>query len=425
LTEKSSQNEQSEQAAPKRLLPVVVVTGLHKEQRRQAVLELIADSPAAIVLHHDLSRAAQGEVVRRVWDHNGTALMVRATLTNDCPCCALREDLLPYLKQIAQAGHHRLAVVELWGGSDPRPLVETIAHAEADGQCMDEFVQVKGVVAAVDPLRVIPELSTGDLLAEHALNTTADDERTVAESLAHQIEYANVIAVAHDPRPGSNFANSHNHNHNPESDEQRAGLAMLHQLRPTAHIVHLGLRELTRVATAGFDTNAAAYRVSPALAQLPQQCEHDGVTTLLWRRRRPLHPERLHQALDQLVPCAQRSRGRFWLANRPDVMLAWDAAGASLTVEDCGPWLACLSDEEWDLHPPERRIAAALEWDAQYGDRIQLLSFTAQGLDADRISDLLDSCLLTDDELAVGERAWKALPDAFEDLLDPVGTESS
>jgi hypothetical protein len=47
-------------------LPVVVVAGLHKEQRRRAVLELIADRPAAIVLHHDLSRAAQGEVVRRV-----------------------------------------------------------------------------------------------------------------------------------------------------------------------------------------------------------------------------------------------------------------------------------------------------------------------------------------------------------------------
>jgi G3E family GTPase len=402
----------TEQPTPERLLPVVVVTGLHQEQRRQAVLELIADSPAAIVLHHDLSRAAQGEVVRRVWDHNGTTLMVRATLTNDCPCCALREDLLPYLKQIAQAGHRRLAVVELWGGSDPQPLVETIAHAEVEGQSMDEFVQVKGVVTAVDPLRMIPELSTGDLLAEHALHTTANDERTVAEALSHQVEYANVIAVAHKPS-------------SPESGELRAGLAMLRQLRPTAHIVRLGFRELTRTATAGFDTDAAAYRVSPAVAQLPQQCEHDGVTTLLWRRRQPLHPERLHQALERLVPCAQRSRGRFWLANRPDVMLAWDAAGASLTVEDCGPWLACLSDEEWDLHPPERRIAAALEWDAQYGDRVQLLSFTAQGLDADGISNLLDSCLLTDDELAAGESGWKALPDAFEDLLDPVGTESS
>jgi G3E family GTPase len=392
----------AEQSRP--LLPVVVVTGLHQEQRRRAVLELTADSPAAIVLHHDLSRAAQGEVVRRVWDHDGSALMVRAPLTNDCPCCALREDLVPYLEQIAEAGRHQLAVVELWGGSDPQPLVEAIARAEVGGRCMDEFVQVKAVVAAVDLRRVIPDLSARDLLAEHALHTTANDGRTVAEALAHQIEYADVIAV---PPP-------------PESEDPRAGLAMLRQLRPTARLVRLGTSELARAATAGFDIDAALHRVSPALAQLPQQAEQDGVATLLWRRRRPLHPERLHLALDRLVPSAQRGRGRFWLANRPDVMLAWDSAGTVLTVEDCGPWLACLSDEEWDLHPPERRIAAALEWDTQYGDRVQLLSFTAQGLDAEAISDLLDSCLLTDEELAAGESAWKALPDGFANLLDPV-----
>lgn len=398
------------------LLPVVVVVGLHQEQRRRAVREVIAESPAGIVLHHDLSRAAQGEVVRRVWDHNGDALMVRATLTNDCPCCAMREDLVPYLRQIAEAGHHRLAVVELWGGSDPQPLVETIAHAEVNGRCMDEFVRVVGVVAAVDPLRVVPELSTGELLAAHALHTTADDERTVAESLAHQVEYADVIAVAHDAHdvygayePGQ-----------PQSDELHAGLAMLRQLRPTARVARLGVGELTRAAMAGFDVDAAAHRVSPALAQLPQQAEDGGVSTLLWRRRRPLHPERFHRALDQLVPCAQRGRGRFWLANRPDVMLGWDSAGAGLTVEDCGPWLACLSDEEWDLHPPERRVAAALEWDAQYGDRVQLLAFTGLRLDTGGISELLDSCLLTDEELAAGESNWKTLPDAFGSLLDPV-----
>ncbi|HEY6494004.1 MAG TPA: GTP-binding protein [Trebonia sp.] len=103
----------------------------------------------------------------------------------------------------------------------------------------------------------------------------------------------------------------------------------------------------------------------------------------MWERRRPLHPARLYAALDQLVPAAQRSRGRFWLANRPGMMLGWDAAGGSLAVDDCGPWLACLPDEEWDRYSPERRVAAAAEWDPRYGDRVQLLVFTAQGLDAD------------------------------------------
>ena len=95
-------------------LPVVVVSGLHAAQRRQAVLEMLGYVPAAVVLHHDLSQAGDGVVVRRIWDNLGLSHEERVPLVNDCPCCALREDLLPELASIARAGGHRLAVVELW-----------------------------------------------------------------------------------------------------------------------------------------------------------------------------------------------------------------------------------------------------------------------------------------------------------------------
>jgi G3E family GTPase len=195
---------------------------------------------------------------------------------------------------------------------------------------------------------------------------------------------------------------------------------MARQLHPAARIVALGAGELIGAARSGFDVRAAAHRVSPALALLPQEAEKGGIATMVWERRRPFHPARLYEALELLVPAAQRSRGRFWLANRPGVMLGWDAAGANLAVEDCGPWLAALPDEEWERYAPERRAAAAVDWDARYGDRVQLLAFTAHHLDADGIGELLDSCLLTDDELQAGEASWRALPDDFAELLDPV-----
>ncbi|MDH6108429.1 G3E family GTPase [Kitasatospora sp. MAP12-15] len=389
------------------LLPVVVVGGLHEAERRQAVLELLADCEGAVVLHHDLNRAGEGRVYRGVWDTSGPLGDAHLPLTNDCPCCALREDLLPELRKIAEAGHHRLAVVELWGGSDPHPLVEVIAGGEVGDRCMHEVVEVVGVITAVDPLRVVPELSVSDELSEHHLHTSADDDRTLAEALAHQIEYANVLAVSV-PREAAG------------SEELHAGLAMLRQLRPTARAVRLGTGTLAAAALAGFDVEDARDRVNPALALLPQTADEAGVATLVWERRQPLHPGRLYEALDQLVPAAQRSRGRFWLANRPDLMLAWDAAGANLAVEECGPWLATLPDAAWELYPPARRAAAALDWDPVHGDRVQQLSFTAEGLDVDGITELLDSCLLTEAELAAGEPGWKALPDAFEELLDPV-----
>jgi G3E family GTPase len=389
------------------LLPVVVVTGLHQAARRQAVLELLAAGDSAVVLHHDLSQADSGRVRRRAWSAAGPLGEEQVPLTNNCPCCALREDLLPELLRIAEAGRHRLAVVELWGGSDPHPLVEMIAGGEADGRCMHELVQVTAVVAAVDPLRVLPQLSVADTLSEHHLHTHEGDDRTLAEALAHQVEYASAIAVTQAPETAG-------------SAETAAGLAMLRQLRPTADLVRLGTGELTTAALAGFDVAAARDRVNPALALLPQEADGAGVATLVWERRRPLHPARFYEALDELVPAAQRSRGRFWIANRPDLMLAWDAAGANLAVEECGPWLVSLPDAAWEMYPPARRAAAAMDWDADYGDRVQQLAFTAEGLDCDGITGLLDSCLLTDAELAAGELGWKALPDAFADLLDPV-----
>jgi G3E family GTPase len=270
-----------------------------------------------------------------------------------------------------------------------------------------EAIELAGVVTAVDPLRLIGELSVSDELVEHGEHTAGQDTRTRAEALAHQIEYATVLAV-----PRARRAE--------DSPERRAGLAMLRQLHATARIVPLATGALIRAALGGFDVAAARDRVNPAIAQLPQPQDESGVATLLWECRRPLHPARFHEALELLVPAAQRSRGRFWLANRPESMFAWDAAGANLAVEDCGPWLATLSDVDWDDYPPARRAAAALDWHPLHGDRIQQLAFTAQGLDIDGVTELLDSCLLTDAELAAGETGWKALPDAFEDLLDPV-----
>ncbi|WP_404813967.1 CobW family GTP-binding protein [Kitasatospora fiedleri] len=380
-------------------LPVVIVAGLHRAERRRAVKELLDASIGAVVLHHDLRDADRGVVHRQLRDDEGVFDTRELPLVNDCPCCAVREDLLPELAGLAESGEHGLAIVELWGGSDPHPVAEVIAEGEVDGRPMGELIELAGVVTAVDPDRLIGELSVSDDLAEHAEHTSADDARTRAEALAHQIEYATTLALA---RGGD------------------TGLAMLRQLHPTARRVALGTGELLRAALGGFDVPAARDRVNPALALLPQQADESGVATLVWERRRPLHPGRLHDALELLVPAAQRSRGRFWLANRPELMLAWDAAGANLAVEECGPWLATLPDEHWEHYPPERRAAAALDWHPQHGDRVQQLAFTAEGLDADGITELLDSCLLTDAELLAGEPGWKTLPDAFADLLEPV-----
>ncbi|MCX5277130.1 GTP-binding protein [Streptomyces virginiae] len=377
-------------------LPVVIVGGLHGDARRGAVRKLPAAVPGSIALHHDLATATEGTVRHLVRDASGELSRGEAPLVNDCACCALRADLLPELWRLAADGLTRLAVVELWDSVEPRAMAEVVAtHG---GEALD----LTNVITAVDPALVLPYLANGDNLAQAGLAAAPTDRRTVGDTWARQLEYAPVLALVDSPEA---------------DDENRALLAQLH---PTARRVATGSGELARVAFAGFDTAAAAAAQHPACALLPQDADEAGVATLVWHRHRPFHPERLYDALEDLAAAAARSRGRFWLADRPDTLPAWDAAGGALCVENSGPWLASLPDAAWESVPPARRAAAALGWHPEHGDRCQYLTFTSPGLDREGLVRLLDSCLLTDAEFAAGREAWKRLPTAFGALLDPV-----
>ncbi|WNI21476.1 GTP-binding protein [Streptomyces sp. ITFR-16] len=376
-------------------MPVVIVAGLHAEARRAAVEQLLREVPGSVALHHDLSASPAGAVRRSVRDSTGESGRGEIPLVNDCACCALRVDLVPELERLADSGLTRLAVVELWDSVEPRGMAEvTAAHGGGT-------FRLTNVLTAVDPALALACLSNGDDLAEAGLAAAATDRRTVGDAFARQLEYAPVLAVADSATAGPD------------------DLALLRQLHPTAQHVEIASGRLGAAAVAGFDVDAAAAAQHPACARLPHDCDEHGISTLVWRRRRPFHAGRLYDALEDLCCAAARSRGRFWLADRPDHLLAWDAAGGALCVESAGPWMAALPDAAWEMMPPERRTAATVDWHPEHGDRCQHLVFTSPGLDRAGLLALLDSCLLTDDEWACGPGAWSR-PTGFDELLDPV-----
>ncbi|WP_427921739.1 CobW family GTP-binding protein [Streptomyces sp. cg40] len=372
-------------------LSVAIVAGLHADARRATVARLLHDVPGSVVLHHDLATAAAGTVIRTIRDATGILDAGEAPLVNDCACCALREDLVPELRGLAAAGRVRLAIVELWDSVEPKAMAEVITSGG---------LTLTGVITAVDPALLLPCLGNGDDLADTGLAAAATDRRTVADTFARQLEYAPVLAVLDSEEA---------------DDEDRE---LLGQLHPTALHIPLGDGDLATAALAGFDVEAAAAAQHPACALLPVEADACGVSTFVWHRCRPFHPERLYAALEDLTCAAARSRGRFWLADKPDALLHWDAAGGALCVEGAGPWLASLPDAAWELVPPVRRAAAALDWHPEHGDRCQHLVFTSPGLDRDGLERLLEHCLLTDTEYAAGRAAWKRLPPAFDTLLE-------
>ncbi|MFD0690837.1 CobW family GTP-binding protein [Actinomadura fibrosa] len=375
--------------------PVVLVAGIHGTARAAAVDRLLREHPGALAIHHDLRGIAGGRVVRTVRDAGATLDRTEIRLEHGCVTCTVRQDLIPRL--LDHAGRAPLLIVELWDCVEPRPVAEALGHPGWNGE-----IRLTGVLTALDAELMPTDICRGERLADIGRAGVAGDERYLAEVLAHQIEYATALLVP-DVLPAPL----------PPADQDDLDLCreVLEHLAPTTPVVLPGA-PLPRVTGPALCVHELAARVDPATARLPCPLRTPAVDTVVWHRTAPLHPARFFDAMDDLAMRSVRSRGRFWLATRPDRMLAWDAVAGIVTIEDAGPWLAALPIAAVQQTSPARRIAASLDWTPEHGDRVQHLVLTGPGLDHDQIHALLDSCLLDPHEAA------SELDDPFAQILD-------
>ncbi|WP_155885018.1 GTP-binding protein [Actinomadura flavalba] len=376
-------------------VPVVLVAGFHGPARGVVVDRLLREHPGALAVHHDLRAVAGGAVVRVVRDAEAVRDRAVVRLEHGCVTCTVRYDLLPQL--LRHAPRAELLIVELWDTVEPQSVAEVLAH-ESGGE-----LRLAGVFTALDAELTPLDLCRGEPLADIGKPGAAGDERYLAEVLARQIEYATALVVPDllpAPLPPV------------DPDDVELCRELMGHLAPMTP-VHLPGDPLPVLAGAAICPHDLAARVDPATAQLPPEASTPAADTVVWRRTAPLHPARFFDVVDALASESVRSRGRFWLGNRPDRMLVWDAAAGVVTVEDAGPWLVSLPSAAWEMISPLRRAAAALDWHAEHGDRVQHLVFTGSELDRARIHALLDGCLLDDGE-AIADDPFAPLLDAKE-----------
>lgn len=200
-------------------------------------------------------------------------------------------------------------------------------------------------------------------LVSHApltdLQDIGDDRRSIAEVLARHLEHADV--VVHSP-----------------ADARAA--ALLAALSPAAHHIRSTSPTTTWLGTGAHD--------------------HD----------------RLVAQLQAGVPrgaAATEVAGSLWVATRPGTVFELEITGGSYELGAVDAWLAAVPG--WDHADPHRRRQAERRWHPYYGDRAQDLVVTCADGDPASLLELLDSCPLTDAELAEGEDTWTGWVDPFSE----------
>lgn len=337
-------------------------------------------------------------------------------LSNGCVCCGLREDLLLEVLKLAGSRKFEYLLIEPTGVSEPALLAQIFSVPERPGgRVLNEIAQLDTLVTVVDAKNFFLDLDSLDTVSDLSVESQGSKPQDIAELLAEQVEFANVIVV--------NKADL------VEDSDLQALEDLLTQLNPGATLVSaefgkvplesilhtnlFNLEEFNRSAGWVRALSRGSLEDHAHAEHSEHQFERYGVGTFVYRARRPFHAQKLADFLDGAgLKTVLRSKGFVWIATRSDTVGFWSHAGSSINISPMGSWWILCGQDQWPDDPKEREYIEG-QWYGEYGDRRQELVFIGVGLDQAKITACLNACLLTETEMGGGITSWGMLPDPF------------
>jgi len=329
-------------------------------------------------------------------------------MSNGCICCTLRDDLLKAVSRLARENRFDYLLIESTGISEPLPVAQTFTFEDEEGRSLAVLSRLDTMATVVDASTFRAEFQRADTLADRSLEVSGEDERSIADLLTDQVEFADVVLI-----------------NKCDLIDERELLeveAMIRSLNADAKIIRTINAEVDLGEIIGaerFDMDRAmnsAQWIKELNNEHAPETEEYGISSFVYRARRPFHPRRLHELIMSGALPTTRSKGFCWLATKHDFVALWSQAGGSCRVEPTGRWWAAAAKEVW---PVDREALEWIDskWDEPFGDRRQELVMIGVRLDELRVRALLDGCLLTDEELAAGPSAWDSFADPFPEWV--------
>jgi G3E family GTPase len=329
-------------------------------------------------------------------------------MSNGCICCTLREDLLAEVSRLARENRFDYLLIESTGISEPMPVAETFMFEDQLGRSLSDMTRLDTMVTVVDAFNLLRDTASGELLTDRKIGLSEEDDRSIADLLIDQIEFADVVVV--------------NKTDLVSQEDLMKLEALIRKLNTRARIIFaekgvVPLESIMDTRLFNFEQAALAPGWLKSLnGEHVPETEEYGISSFVYSARRPFHPQRFYDAMNELPSNVVRSKGFFWLANRMDIVGEFSLAGALTSAKPVGRWWAAMPNAQLP-QDPENRAYIMQKWQEPYGDRRQEIVVIGVDLDREAITRIFDKCLLTNEEFLLGEEEWQSFPDPFRAMF--------